>query len=178
MREYDFVKEKLDRAIQNDPSHISSLKLYGDFEKKTGNLEVAVTYYKKAVENNNQFHIAHYALGRAYYELQNNEEAITALNNAVIADPTYAKAYELRGIIFQSLNNLSEAVQNFELAVANNTKAYVANFRIQIWARYCCTRSRTDWTRLVASFESPWCLKNHFERSDRVEISAGEKIWG
>lgn len=128
--EYDFVKEKLERAIQNDPSHVSSLKLFGDVEKKTGNLEAAVTFYKKAVENNNQFHIAHYALGRSFYELQNNEAAISSLNNAITADPTYAKAYELRGIIYQSLNNISEAVQNFELAVTYNSKAYVANFRL------------------------------------------------
>ena len=47
-----------------------------------------------------------------------------------MVDPTYAKAYELIGIIEQQNGNLESSISNFRMAVENDKKAYIANFRL------------------------------------------------
>jgi tetratricopeptide (TPR) repeat protein len=128
--DFDLSKVNLEQAIEIDEIHVQSLKLLGDIESKDGNDEKAVYWYEKAVKANSNYHIAHYALGKSYYRLQKNEPALMALNSAVMVDPTYAKAYELIGIIYQSNGKLDESISSFQLAVANNSKAYIANFRL------------------------------------------------
>ncbi len=128
--DFELSKINLEKAIKTDDRHVQSLKLLGDIESKEGNDENAVYWYEKAVEANSNYHIAHYALGKSFFRLEKNKSALIALNSAVMVDPTYAKAYELIGIIHQSNGELDESISNFQLAVANNSKAYTANFRL------------------------------------------------
>ena len=128
--DYETARQNLERAIDNNGEHVQSLKLLGDIDAKEGNDNKAVNWYSKAVEANSNYYIAHYALGKSYYKLQQKGPALSALNNAVMVEPTYSKAYELIGVIEQSNGNLENSISNFKLAVENDKKAYVANFRL------------------------------------------------
>ena len=128
--DYETAKSNLERAIENSPDHVQSLNLMGNIESKEGNDSRAINWYEKAVDANSNFHIAHYSLGKAYYKTQKNGLALSSLNNAIMVDPTYAKAYELIGIIEQQNGNLESSISNFRMAVENDKKAYIANFRL------------------------------------------------
>jgi tetratricopeptide (TPR) repeat protein len=130
LRDYETARSNLERAIENSSDHVQSLKLLGDLDSKEGNDENAIKWYEKAVEVNSNYHIAYYSLGKSYYKIQQNSNALFALKNAVLVDPTYAKAYELMGIIEQERGNLDSSILNYKLAVENNKKAYIANFRL------------------------------------------------
>ena len=128
--DYESARRSLELGLDNSNEHVQSLKLIGDIEAKEGNDSKAIDWYQKAVEVNSNYHIAHYALGKSYYKLQKNGMALSSLNSAVIANPDYAKAYELIGIIEKENGNLESSISNFKLAVKNDKKAYIANFRL------------------------------------------------
>jgi len=69
----------------------------------------------------------YFAIGAAAYNDKNYEEAINNLNQAVSLDPTFARPYEILGIIYQVLKDEEQMIKNYKLAVevgeANNNIA-------------------------------------------------------
>tara|TARA_B100000941_G_C28461666_1_gene531114 strand:- start:10 stop:1284 length:1275 start_codon:yes stop_codon:yes gene_type:complete len=128
--DYESAKWNLESGLKSNSTHVQSLKLLGDIDSKEGNYEKALDWYLKSVEANSNYHIAHYALGKTYYKLQNYTSALSSLKNTILIDPTYSKAYELTGIIEKTNGNLENAITNFKLAVEYDEKAYVVNYRL------------------------------------------------
>ena len=108
--DYESAKWNLESGLKSNSTHVQSLKLLGDIDSKEGNYEKALDWYLKSVEANSNYHIAHYALGKTYYKLQNYTSALSSLK--------------------KTNGNLQNAITNFKLAVEYDEKAYVVNYRL------------------------------------------------
>ena len=60
----------------------------------------------------------HTQLGVAYYEIGNFAVALDELNEALQADPDYAKAYNVRGLVYMQLGEADQAEQSFQRALS------------------------------------------------------------
>jgi len=67
--------ETFRRLLQRDPDNPMVLYSLGNELFKEANFEEARVHLKKAVENKPDYSVAYRTLGRALYELQENEEA-------------------------------------------------------------------------------------------------------
>jgi type IV pilus assembly protein PilF len=81
----------------------------------------------------------HTELGAGYYQRGQMDVALTELGLAVAADPNYAQAYDVYGLVYAVLGEDSRAEQNFRraLELAPNDSEIRQN-----WGWYLCTHKR------------------------------------
>ena len=61
-------------------------------------------------------------LATGYFEQGQTNVALDELKQALIADPTYVDAYNLRGLVYMRLNDLPLAEDSFKRALAINSR--------------------------------------------------------
>jgi len=61
-------------------------------------------------------------LALGYFEQGKNNVALDELKQVIAVDPTYADAYNLRGLIYMRLNDFGQAEESFRRAVALNPR--------------------------------------------------------
>jgi len=102
----------------------------GNLYLKTGN-EKAIDEFAKAVELNPLDAGAHAALGFAYLRLKNNTVmAQTQLEIALKFDPQNAEVYVGLGNLYEALNELDTALENYNLVIKYDGKNAYAYYRI------------------------------------------------
>lgn len=79
--------------------------------------EKAVAAYKKAIEANADDHLAHYNLGRAYYKLNEDQDAARALRQAVKLMPDDTEYQTELGAILIKLAQYPEAIPPLKKAL-------------------------------------------------------------
>jgi len=81
----------------------------------------------------------HTDLGAGYYERGQMDVAVEELNLAMKADPTYARAYNISGLVYATLGEDARAEQSFikALQLAPNDSETRQN-----WGWYLCTHQR------------------------------------
>ena len=80
------------RLIEIDKNNSKYRNLLGIVERNMGEVEVAIENHKKAIDLNPKVPAYWYALGRAYEEQKNIEEACRAYRQALKLKPGYRKA--------------------------------------------------------------------------------------
>ena len=85
------------------------LKMQGALLKASGQLDLAVDAYKKAVFIKPDYAEAYYNMGNAFKEQRNLEEAVIAYNEAISIQPNYAKAYYNMGNVLREQGKLELA---------------------------------------------------------------------
>jgi type IV pilus assembly protein PilF len=61
-------------------------------------------------------------LAGGYFEQGQTDVALDELKQAIVADPTFADAYNLRGLIYMRLNDTRQAEESFRRALALNSR--------------------------------------------------------
>ena len=93
-------------ALKFNPSHEKSLYSLGQINHKLGRIDEAVSFYRKAVENDQSFTPAHYYLGEILFIQKSYSDALKEFGKVIDAgdEPTLAaKAREYREKIKKTL---------------------------------------------------------------------------
>ena len=94
----DFIsgKKSLEEALKFDENNPVTLRGLGCIAQFEGEIEKAIQYFKKALENSHKKEIEYTLLGMAYYLEDELEEAISCFNKAIDENDNYTQAYEGR----------------------------------------------------------------------------------
>ncbi|MDB4026682.1 tetratricopeptide repeat protein [Candidatus Thioglobus sp.] len=103
--------------ISQHPNEALLHNISGVCYKATGQQEMAVQSFKRAVEIKSDFADAHYNLGLTFQELNQLDDAVKSYLNALKIKSDYAEAYNNLGVTFKDLDQLEEAVKCYEKAL-------------------------------------------------------------
>jgi tetratricopeptide (TPR) repeat protein len=82
--------------------------------RATGQLEMAVKSFKKALVIKNDFADAHYNLGLTFQDLNQLDTAIKSYKETLTIQANYAKAHNNLGIIYKELGQIDDSIESFE----------------------------------------------------------------
>tara|TARA_B110000211_G_scaffold178984_1_gene202373 strand:+ start:190 stop:2253 length:2064 start_codon:yes stop_codon:yes gene_type:complete len=85
--------------------------------KATGQLEIAVQSFKRALAIKSDFADAHYNLGLTLQELNQLDDAVESYKETLVIQMNYAKAHNNLGTIYRELGHLNEAVKSYKKAL-------------------------------------------------------------
>ncbi|CAG0942727.1 partial TPR repeat-containing protein YrrB, partial [Anaerolineae bacterium] len=126
LNRYDDAEAAYHKAIEINPSYTTAYNNLGNLLsnenlKRYSDAEAA---YRKAIELSKAFpsgdmslDIAYINLGQLYFDQGKWQEAITVLTDAIRVNPDSAKLYRQRGLVYQILENLELAQQDFKQAI-------------------------------------------------------------
>jgi len=103
--------------ISQYPNEALLHNISGVCYKATGQLELAVQSFNRAVEIKSDFADAHYNLGLTLQELNQLDDAVKCYLKTLTIKPDYAEAYNNLGVTFKDLDQLDEAVKCYEKAL-------------------------------------------------------------
>jgi len=85
--------------------------------KSTGQLEMAVKCFERALEIKPDFADAHYNLGLTFQELNQLDSAVKSYKETLSIQANYVKAYNNLGIIYKELGQINDAIKSYEEAL-------------------------------------------------------------
>ena len=103
--------------ISQHPNEALLHNISGVCYKATGQQEMAVQSFKRAVEIKSDFADAHYNLGLTLQELNQLDDAVKSYLKAITIKSDYAEAYNNLGVTLKDLDQLEEAVKCYEKAL-------------------------------------------------------------
>lgn len=132
---HDLAIDWLDRFLEVFPNNVIANFLSGFILEGSSLFSEAVEAYKKTIELDPTFSVAHYQLGNAFHSLAvfNNkpshfDDSLIAFSNAVRADPANAFAYYGKGLAFQSIGHKREALRCFDKVVELKPRTFASAF--------------------------------------------------
>jgi serine/threonine-protein kinase len=114
------------RALDIDPVNREARHRLADASVSAGDLALAETIYKEAIDVRRKHWRAHYDLGHFYYNQGRNDDALRALHEASALAPGNWKPYTFIGCIYYDTDRLDEAWVMMERSaeVAPSPEAY------------------------------------------------------
>ena len=103
--------------ISQHPNEALLHNISGVCYKATGQQEMAVQSFKRAIEIKSDFADAHYNLGLTLQELNQLDDAVKSYLKALTINSDYAEAYNNLGVTLKDLDQLEEAVKYYEKAL-------------------------------------------------------------
>ena len=97
-----------------------------------GKLEEAEKNYRKVIELNPNFPMAHFNLGKTLKDQRKLEEAIASFKKAISLNPNFIEAYNNVGVAMQSLGKLDEAFVAFTRSIEINPKFHEAVYNLLV----------------------------------------------
>lgn len=100
---------------------------------KAGNYKIAKTKFQEVLEKDEYFYEAAYYLGRCFYELNQDEQAIQQFTKAVEQQQDFYPAWFYRGRTYHKQENYDKAMADYDKAISINPKlavAYIQKARI------------------------------------------------
>jgi tetratricopeptide (TPR) repeat protein len=110
------AKQQLYRLLEGEPDNYLAWDLAGDFEQSSGEAELAIAAYSKALQlNDDSFHTL---FKRAWIRVQRGEfaQAQTDINAVLVAMPEHPGAHYAQGFIHFRSEHYDKAVASFEVA--------------------------------------------------------------
>ena len=114
------ISEALDTVktlINQHPNEALLHNISGVCYQATGQLEMAVECFEKAVVIKSDFADAHYNLGLTLQELNQLDAAIKSYQVTLALQNNYVKAHNNLGIIYKELGQMRDAVKSYEQAI-------------------------------------------------------------
>jgi len=95
---YNFSEAKisLEEGYKIDNKNSAILRGLGCIEQFNGNYELAIDYFKQALEKSQAKEVEYTLIGMAYYLQDNLDEAVKYFNFAIDSNEDYTNAYEGR----------------------------------------------------------------------------------
>ncbi|MCF7847123.1 MAG: tetratricopeptide repeat protein [Candidatus Gracilibacteria bacterium] len=88
------------------------------FMKNPDDLDIAIKYFNKCIFENRNSNDCYYHLAQALMKKGNFNEAINAINEAILIDSTFKEYYLLRGKLFVKVRKYNEAQNEFNRALS------------------------------------------------------------
>lgn len=130
VEQYKEAKQNFIKCLELDESDYSSLyNLVYCFELLEDH-EGAVRFLDEYLERNPYCEVAWHQLGNLYYTTERYEEAIAALDFAIISDDTFTGAYFDKGKVLEKLGKYEEAIKNYETTLTLEDPSPHAYLRI------------------------------------------------
>jgi hypothetical protein len=101
--------EDLEQAVGLFPNYFDALTALGKAHIMAGNYEKGYPYLLKAIDVNQKCADCYYALGLAFYKLEQIPAAVKAINAAAFLQPQVVNVRLLQGIILHSAKDLQGA---------------------------------------------------------------------
>jgi tetratricopeptide (TPR) repeat protein len=107
------------RAVELLPTNIDNWMLLGGVLATGRQFAEAADAYQRALQIDDKNAFAYVSLGRTYRELDRPHDALSAFRQALAADPRYGTAYLELGQQLEADGKLTEAEENYRLAIKN-----------------------------------------------------------
>ena len=131
--EFENAKEKFTEYIndyQLDYAVLNNLLYCFD---NIGNTEDTINYLNDFLEKNPYCEVGWHQLGKQYLKKGLLKEALTAFDFAIISDDSFVGAYLEMGKVFEKLNKVNEAIEQYEIVSKIDNPNPFALYRIA-----CC----------------------------------------
>jgi Tfp pilus assembly protein PilF len=128
------IVQKMDEVysakLKDKSDNVDALFMLGVRSARSGNFDLAVKYFREAI-NIDPAHIGtHYNLGNVYRDKGQIEEAFSCYQKVLQLDPSYVDAYVNMGIIFRMKRRLSEEMMCYRKAIQLNPASAEAFFNL------------------------------------------------
>ncbi|MCX7974833.1 MAG: tetratricopeptide repeat protein [Candidatus Aminicenantes bacterium] len=122
------------RCLEINPSFSEARNNLGSLYQELGYLDKAEEEFKKALTDPGyqSKELPAYNLARLYFLKENFEEALALVNNALRFNSRLAMAHNLKGLILQKLNRLTEAIECFNQAIKLVPDDVTFNFNLAV----------------------------------------------
>ncbi|MEY8687228.1 tetratricopeptide repeat protein [Bacteroides sp. AN502(2024)] len=111
------AKEWIDRGKSRYAENEEYMALTADYLTSTHQMEPAITYYNKLIDQS-PFNPSYWlGLVRCYFIQEQIDKAIEACDFALAADDQYGEAYAYKAHCFFYLNNPDDAIKNYQKAI-------------------------------------------------------------
>lgn len=114
----DRAKKELERGLAMRPNVPHFLALLGEVNRKLGHPEISLELNRKALEADPQMTPAHYHMALAYMDLNNEDQAISALEKSVQSPYVAPDMYLTLGSLYTRQKRYREAEDMGEKAIA------------------------------------------------------------
>ncbi len=118
-------------AIALNPEHVIAYGNRGLVRYELGDIEGAIADWQTALHYRPHYATAHYNLGLHYAQQGNPTAAEAALTAALAASPNLAEAYYHRGNVREILGDQDGALDDWQLAIANDLSMDVVKTKLQ-----------------------------------------------
>ncbi len=112
--------ELYNNILIEQPDNINVIFLTGTLNLQQRNFEVACKFFRKALEQNPDYEMAHANLGIALHESDSLDEAIKCYRKVITLNPNYVNAYINLGNAFKQQGKLEKAVICYKKAIELN----------------------------------------------------------
>lgn len=112
------ARASYEQVLAREPKHFDALHLLGVIACQSGNPQLAVDLFGKAIEINRRSAAAYSNYGNALQELKRWDEALTSYDRAIELNPHDPDLFYNRGNALQELKRLDEAVTSYAKATA------------------------------------------------------------
>lgn len=120
------------RAIAINPKNPQTRYNKGIFLQDKGDFESAIATYKELMTYSPEFVFAPFNIGYIhFYELNQPEEAMTYFNRAIELNPTYAEAWYMKGLVYETMKEKNLAIEQYKKAKEINNAHLKARERLQ-----------------------------------------------
>ena len=124
-QQYPAAIQKLERVITIDPHYMKAYDNLGLCYEAAGRLDDAVATYQRAVDLNRQGKPVSpwppLNLGTLLVKLEQLDDAEKYLRDSLLADPKFAQAHYVFGMLLEKRGRDEEAIRELELAAALDT---------------------------------------------------------
>jgi protein O-GlcNAc transferase len=114
------------------PEDPTLLNIIGACRAGLGQLDFAVSSYKKAILIKPDYAKAHFNLGVAYHDLLQYENSINYYNQSITIDPNYAEAHNNLGNVLRDTGHFDEAIDSYKRALNINPDYFEVHYSLAI----------------------------------------------
>jgi Tfp pilus assembly protein PilF len=107
------------KALEINPRFTEARNNLGTIYQEMGRLDEAETEFRKAILDSayESRELPFYNLARLHFTREQYDQAFENIQSALQIQPRFALAHNLKGLILEKRNNLSEAIASYEQAV-------------------------------------------------------------
>ncbi len=127
---------------------------------KAGRNNVAIDYFKQAIQINPDYHDAHFNLGICYLTLDCTNEAIECFKQAIRINPDDSNAQFILGECYIKLSHNSEAIECFKQAIQINPDDADAHYKLGV-----CQLKSDRANEAIDCFKQAIRIKPHYPRA-------------
>ena len=113
---------ELEQRLVETPDDIGALVESGIAQKSTGNLDLAETKFRRALQHDPESSVLHFFIAEILYNRGSGEEALRFLRRSIDLNPANPDAHYLAGFILGDLGMVEEAREANRRAVALNPR--------------------------------------------------------
>jgi tetratricopeptide (TPR) repeat protein len=153
---------------------------YAIQEQSEGRYSNAFRDYSHSINYMDEYNLTHnteyifYNRGMLYRQLENYEDALVDLNQALEIRPKFAPAYYGRGLVYQAMGDLAHAAEDFDRAIlldSHFAPSYLARAKLETSANPGYAGDLWNWMRSRTLRDIPW---NWYSVGQIFDIQIGD----